>query len=216
MAPYRIVLADDHVLLRQGVRKIIEAVGDLEVIGEASDGLELLSLLRRVSPQLVLLDISMPHLRGIEAIREIRAVHPGVKILMLTMHKDRTYLVEALRAGADGYLLKEDADQQLFAAIQKIRQGKSYVSPKLSDDMAETWAQTLRGDTGLAPHADPLTLRERQILKLTAEGRSSKEIAEDLCISHRTVEHHRANITSKLRLKGTAELVRYALSKGYI
>jgi DNA-binding NarL/FixJ family response regulator len=216
MSPYRIVLTDDHVLLRQGLRRIIEGVGDLEVVGEAGNGLELLRLLRECTPHLVVLDISMPNLRGIETIPEIKAIHPQVKVLVLTMHRDRGYLVEAMSAGADGYLLKEDADTQVFSAVEKVRQGKVYVSPKLGDEVAATWALACRGDLRPAAAGERLTLREREVLKFIAEGQSAKEIADVLCISHRTVEHHRANMMAKLNLKGTAELVKYAIANGYL
>lgn len=217
MSPYRIVLTDDHVLLRQGLRRIIEGVGDLEVIGEAGSGLELLRLLRECAPpHLIVLDISMPNLRGIETIPEIKAIHPQVKVLVLTMHRDRGYLIEAMGAGADGYLLKEDADTQFFSAVEKVRQGKVYVSPKLGDEVAATWALACRGDLRSPAEGERLTLREREVLKFIAEGQSAKEIADALCISHRTVEHHRANMMSKLNLKGTAELVKYAIANGYL
>jgi len=215
-APYRIVLADDHVLLRQGLRRILEGVGDLEVIGEANDGLELLGLLKRLTPHLVVLDISMPNLRGIEAIHEVKVIHPHLKVLILTMHKEMDLLIAAISAGAHGYLLKEAADTQLFAAIEKIRQGGTYVCPKLADEVAADWTQTWRRDGRQRPEGERLTIREREVLKLAAEGKSSKEIAELLCISYRTVEHHRANIMAELNLKRTAELVKYAFARGYL
>ncbi len=220
MDAYRIVLADDHVLFHSAMRKLLHGVRDLEVIGEASDGWDLLELLKQVRPHLVVLDISMPNLRGIEAIPEIRAIHPRVHILILTMHRERAYFLRALSAGADGYLLKEDAQEELFAAIGAIRAGKRYVSPKLSSEVIETWARTRRAPGGVAPTredmAEPLTLREREVLKLTAEGKSSKEAAELLGISYRTVENHRASVFSKLNLKGTADLVKYAIANGYL
>ncbi len=216
MGRCQVVLADDHVLFRQGVRRIMEQVPDLEVTGEADNDLELLDLMKRQTADLVILDISMPNLRGLEAIPEIKAFHPQTKIIVLTMHRDRLYLSKALSAGANGYLLKEDADGQLFAAIEKVRRGKVYVSPRLSEDLTEAWAQTCRGEAGPASEDERLTLREREVLKLAAEGKSSKEIAELLCISYRTVEHHRASIMAKLSLKGTAELVKYAISAGYL
>ena len=215
-APYRIVLADDHVLLRQGLRRILEGVGDLEVIGEAGNGLERLGLLKQLIPHLVVLDISMPHLRGIEAIHEVKVIHPHLKVLILTMHKEMDLLIAAISAGAHGYVLKEDADTQLFAAIEQIRQGGTYVSPKLSDEVADTLPQTCRRDGRPPPEGEQLTIREKQVLKLIAEGRSSKEIAELLGISSRTVDNHRANIMAELNLKRTAELVRYAISRGYL
>jgi DNA-binding NarL/FixJ family response regulator len=223
MTPYRIVLADDHVMVRQGLRKIIEAAADLEVIGEAGDGLALVRLLKRLHPQLVILDISMPHLRGIEAIHEVKAIHPDVKVLVLTMHGELELLNAAISAGANGYVLKEEADTRLFAAIGKIRQGELYVSAKLSDKLTNDWARMTHDGaracrTAGSPPAEVerLTTREREVLKLMAEGNSSKEIADLLGISTRTVEHHRAHIMTKLKLRKTADVVRYALQEGYL
>jgi two-component system, NarL family, response regulator NreC len=213
---YRIILADDHVLLRQGLRRIIEGVGNLEVVGEASDGLELLGLVKRLTPHLVVLDISMPRLRGIEAIHEIKTIHPPLKVLVLTMHREKELLIAAISAGANGYALKEAADTELFSAIEKIRQGGTYVCPKMSDEVTADWTQTRRGGRSPSPEGELLTIREREVLKLTAEGKSSKEIGELLCISCRTVEHHRANIMAALNLKRTADLVRYAITRGYL
>jgi DNA-binding NarL/FixJ family response regulator len=211
----RIVLADDHVLLRQGLRKILSENPRLEVVGEAGDGFELLGLIRSQAPDLVLLDISMPHLRGIEAIREIRALRPGLRILILTMHRESEYLFQAISAGADGYLLKDDAQRDLFSAIESVSQGKIYISRFLAEESNRDWAQIRRGATQATPR-DPLTSREREVLKLIAEGRSSREIGQLLYISHRTVERHRANIMDKLNVSRTADLIRYALAKGYI
>ena len=141
MASYSIILADDHVLVRQGLRRILEGTDDLEVVGEANDGLELLQLLKHVTPQMVILDIFMPNLRGIEAITEIKTMHPDVKILILTMHRDKEYLYLALSAGAKGYLLKEDAAKELFSAIAEVRQGKTYISPYFSDKVVNDVVQ---------------------------------------------------------------------------
>ena len=192
MARYRIILADDHVLLRTGLKSILGKTAGLEVVGEAGDGLELLSLLKKLKTDMILLDISMPNLRGIEAVLEIKATDPGMKILILTMHKDKEYLHQAISAGADGYLLKEDADTELFSAIETIREGKSYVSPHLANDLADEWAKIRRGEAMPIPGPTQLTTREKEVLKLIAEGKSSKEIADLLSISVRTVEHHRA------------------------
>jgi len=216
MKSYGIVLADDHVLVRQGLRRILEGMADLEVTGEAGDGLELLDLLKQVAPDLIVLDIFMPKLRGIDAIHEIKLIHPEANILILTMHKDKEYLYLALSQGAKGYLLKEDADEELFSAIEKIRQGKTYVSPCFSDELIDHLAQAGRGDKKPALGIDPLTTRERQILKLIAEGKSSKEIADLLFISARTVDNHRANMMEKLNLKKATDLVKYAIQKGYV
>ena len=203
-------------LVRQGLKRILDGARDLEVIGEAADGLELLDLLNHLNPDMVILDVSMPRLRGIEAIHEIKTMRPGVSILMLTMHKDKEYLYLALSAGAKGYLLKEDADRDLFFAIEKIRQGKTYVSPNLSEELLDDLVQIGKGEGKPSFEIDPLTTREREVVKLIAEGRSSKEIADLLFISVRTVDNHRANIMEKLNLKKAADLVKYAIQKGYI
>jgi DNA-binding NarL/FixJ family response regulator len=198
------------------LRRILEGTAGLEVVGEANDGLELLDLLTRVNPHLVILDIFMPNLRGIEAIHEIKKIHPEVKILILTMHKDKEYLYLALSAGAKGYLLKEDADKQLFSAIEKVRQGKTYISPQFSEEVVDDLVQVGRGNARTVFEVDPLTPREREVLKLIAEGKSSKEIANALFISVFTVNNHRASIMEKLNLNKATDLVKYAIRKGYI
>jgi DNA-binding NarL/FixJ family response regulator len=212
---YRIVLADDHQLVRHGLRRILEEKSTLEVAGEASDGLELLSILNKIDPNLIVLDLSMPHLRGIEAIPEIRHIRPDVKVLVLTMHNEEEYLYQAISEGADGYLLKDDAEKELFSAIESIRGGKIYISPALADQSMRNWARLRRGEED-SHFAESLTVRQREILKLIAEGKSNKEIGDLLCISVRTVERHRANMMSKLNIRKTAELVQYALRKHYI
>jgi len=216
MDRYRIILADDHLLLRAGLKRILEGMAGLEVVGEAGNGLELLHLLRKLNPHMVILDISMPNMRGIEAIHEIKAIHPELKILILTMHKDKEYLHQAVSMGADGYLLKEDADTELFSAIGIVRQGKIYLSPHFTSGLADEWAKIHRGESKPFSEPDQLTTREKEILKLIAEGKSSKEIADLLSISVRTAEHHRANIMNKLNLKKTASLVQYAIQKGFV
>ena len=214
MSPYRIVLADDHVMFRQGIKNILEGAEDLEVVGEADDGLKLLELLKKMAPDMVILDISMPNLRGLEATREIKIISPDVKVLILTMHKDKEYVYYAVSAGAEGYLLKEDADTELFAAVEKIRQGEHYISPLLSGQLTHELIQASHKGQATSP-SDPLTTREREVLKLIAEGISNKEIADLLFISIRTVEHHRASIMQKLNIRQTANLVKYAIRKGY-
>ena len=203
-------------MFRQGLKRILEERSGFEVVGEVDCGLELLNFLEKLVPDLIILDISMPNLRGLEAIHEIKVNHPNVKILVLTMHKDKEYLHQAVTAGAEGYLLKEDADSELFSAIDRVRQGRIYVSPKLTEGLTTDWIKMTRGDD--KPSFEPvrLTTREREVLKLIAEGKSSKEIGDLLFISVRTVEHHRANIMEKLNLKNTADLVKYAVQKGYV
>ena len=214
MKPLRIVLADDHVMFRQGVRNILGQRKDIEVVAEAGDGLELLDVLKRVEADLVIMDISMPHLRGLEAAREIKKLTPRLRILLLTMHKEMAYVYASIQAGAEGYLLKEDADTELFEAIGRIREGGYYLSPLLSSSAAhELFKHRLSGQDGAIP--EELTLREREVLTLIAEGKSSREIAARLFISARTAEHHRANIMRKLSVHNTAQLVGYAIRKGY-
>ena len=207
MTPYTIILADDHSLFRQGVKKILEEMPGVQVVGEANDGLELLELLKKRDPALVILDISMPNLRGLEAAREIKGLYPQIKVLLLTMHKKKDFLQQGLEAGVDGFLVKEDADTDLLQAIQAIRRGGKFYSPLLSTRMADLASQKGK--------ADPLTKREKEVAKLLAEGKSGKEIANLLYISIYTVRRHRDNIMRKLDLKGLADLVRYAMDKGY-
>ncbi len=213
---YRVLLADDHAILRHGLRRTLQQASGLEVVGEAGDGLELLKMVDRLRPQMVILDISMPKLRGLEAVREIKKTHPSTKILILTMHKEREYLYEGISAGADGYLVKEDPAAELFSAIDRVRKGKIYVSPNLSDGLAEDWVQLNRGGRKGSLEAEKLSTREREVLKLIAEGKSSKEIGDLLFISTRTVERHRANMMEKLNFKKATDLVKYAIQKGYI
>ncbi len=213
MNPYRIVLADDHTMLRQGIKKIIEESEDMAVVGEASDGLELLSLLKKVTADMVILDISMPNLRGIEATREIKTSYPDTKVLILSMHKKKEYLYHSLSAGAEGYCLKEDTDTELFTGIDTIRRGGVFLSPILSRQMTDDFIEICKGE-GKLPE-EPLTTREREVLKLIAEGKANKEIAELLFISIRTVQHHRANLMEKLKIKNLADLVKYAIRMGY-
>jgi len=212
MKPYEIILADDHKMFRQGVKMIIDETDDLKVIGEADDGLELLELLKKLSPQMVILDISMPRMRGVEATREIKIIDPGMKILILTMHRNKELLYHCFSAGAEGYLLKEDTDTELFSAVDAIRRGHSYVSPLLSLDLADDLTRIY---SGRQHPLERLTLREREVLTLISDGKSRKEIAESLYISVHTVGHHRTNILRKLNMKKTADLVKYAVRKGY-
>ena len=214
MSSYNIALADDHVLLRDGIKRIIEESPDLRVVAEASDGLELLRVLKQQHDvDMVLLDISMPGLRGIEAVREVKISFPSIKVLILTMHKKKEYIRHAFSAGADGYLLKEATGDELFDAISTIRKGENYVSNAFSKELIIELLQLYR--TGGKLETEVLTTREREVLKLIAEGKSSKEIADLLFISIYTVNNHRAKIIKKLGMKKTADLVRYAIRKGY-
>ena len=214
MEPYRVVVADDHALFRQGMKKLIETMPGIEVIGEASDGLELLNLLESLSPDMVLVDISMPNLRGIEAAREIKTLYPHTKVLILTMHNSKQYLYHAISAGAHGYLLKEDSDIELTSAIETIRNGGIYVPQSLSGELTKDLLR-LRRETGKTI-GEGLSLREMEVMRLIAEGKTNSEIGALLSISIRTVENHRAHVQRKLNLKGTAEIVRYVMEKGIV
>jgi DNA-binding NarL/FixJ family response regulator len=213
MRDYRIILADDHTMMRQGIKRMIDAVAGIAVIGEVGDGLQLLKMLNKTVPDMVILDISMPGLRGIEAAREIHSLYPEIHILMLSMHKSEDFLSMSLEAGAKGYLLKEDSGDELLQAIDQIRRGKTYLSRKLASKFPSAIISICQGDFKAAP--DPLTPRERQVLQMIAEGHTDRQISDRLCISVRTVHRHHANIRSKLNLKRTADLVRYAISQGY-
>lgn len=212
MEPYRIVLADEHILFRQGMKRIIDEMPETRVVGEANDGQEVIELVKKLLPDLAILDISMPKLSGIEACRQIRHLFPNVRILMLTMHKDREYLYHAISAGAQGYLLKEDSDEELFAAIGTIRKGAIYVTKALAGVVSTDISALFQG--GERRLSRSLTSREKEVLKFISEGKSNSEVAEILRISIRTVETHRANIMNKLDLRNTAELVRYAIQNG--
>ena len=211
---YRIVLAEDHTLVRAGIKKIVEDFADLQVVGEAGDGLELLELLKTLAADLVILDISMPKMPGIEVAKVIKRSYPRVKVLILTMHKMKEYLNDAIAAGVDGYLLKEDLAKELGSAISKIRQGMTYISTLLSNEMTSLFVQSRR----VVPErpAEPLTPREIEIVKFIAEGKSSREIAALLFLSFRTIQNHRTRIMRKLNLKKNTDLVKYAIQMGFI
>jgi len=206
------VLADDHALIRHGVKKMIEEDPGLKVVGEAADGLELIELLKTTPADLAILDISMPNLRGIEAIREVRKICPAIKVLMLTMHKGEQYLCSSFASGADGYLLKEDSDTELLPAIARVLQGELYISPNLSNEFPEDVIASCSSRSDRS--GEILTPREKQILQLVAEGVTSRDIADKLDISKRTVEHHRANMMKKLNIKRVADLIKYAIGRG--
>jgi DNA-binding NarL/FixJ family response regulator len=216
MKPYSVVLADDHPLMREGLRMILSTSPMIKVLGEAGDGLELLKLLGEVSPDMIILDVSMPNLRGLEAISEIKAIYPNMKILMLSMHRNVEYLNEAISSGANGYLLKEDAHHELFSAIERISQGKKYMSPRFAEDLADEWMNSRSGEVKSTYEVERLTTREKEILKLIAEGKTARQIAGMLFISNRTVEHHRHSVMKKIKAKKTADLIKYAVQKGYV
>lgn len=210
---YTIVLADDHAMLREGLKNIINETKEMAVIGEASDGLMLLKVLKHITPDMVILDVAMPKLRGIEAAHEIHEQFPEMAILFLSMHKSREYLHLALSTGARGYVVKEDSGRELIHAIRAIRRGGSYISPMMMKEFSDD-PLSLLGSRNPLPR-DPLTPRERQILQLIADGKTSREIAELLFISIHTVHNHRKNIKHKLSIRKNTDLVKYAMMHGY-
>ncbi len=212
MSLYRLVLADHHAMLRESIGKMLSEIIDLEVAGEASDGQELFPLLNRSHPDLVVLDIAMPHLGGVEVTQKIKEVYPQIKILILTMEKNIDYLCQALSFGVEGYLLEEEGILELFSAIRTIRQGGTYISPRLALLLPADLMTRCRF-TSKAPSS--VTSREREILRLIAEGKSNSEIADLLFISVRTVEHHRASVMNKLSLRRITDLIKYAIRNGY-
>jgi len=211
MKPYQIILADDHTLFRHVLRKSIESFPDLKVIGEVSNGMELLQILRKLQPDLIVLDISMPQMQGIVAAQEVKKYYPKVKILILTMHSSQDHLRDALASGVDGYLLKENAYEDLISAIRTIQKGKQYISNLVSPQIKDI----ILSDNDWSKSTSDLTMRETVILKLMAEGKSTREIADLLFISIPTVNRHRFNIKNKLGLKANADLIKYAIAKGY-
>lgn len=215
MARVRIVLADDHTLMRQGLRKILEEQPDWSVVAEASNGRDAVRQTIATRPDVVILDIGMPQLNGIEATAQITRRCPTVHTLILSMHSDEAYIIRALKAGAIGYLLKDSADAELIRAVSAVAAGKSFFSPDAAKVMLDDYVRRL-ADKGLTDRFDTLSEREREVFQLAAEGRSNKEIAELLCVSSTTIETHRAHILQKLDVHSTAELVLYAVRHGVI
>ncbi|MCK4251101.1 response regulator transcription factor [candidate division WOR-3 bacterium] len=215
---YNIFIADDHTIIRQGLSRIIEEVSGYKIIGETGDGLQILPLVRELKPDMIILDISMPNLRGIEAIHKIKRVIKKIKILVLTMHKNEDYVYECLTSGAHAYILKEDADTELITAIKSLRQDNVYVSSSFTGDVIKKLVQRKSDayDKKGGAVFKILTNREREILKLIAEGNSNKKLAMKLGISIRTVEHHRLSIMRKLDLSNIVDLVKYAIKTGLI
>ncbi|MFJ6293686.1 response regulator [Streptomyces griseoviridis] len=213
-APARILLADDHALVRRGVRLILDTEPDLTVVAEADDGADAVAQAHAHRPDLAILDIAMPRLTGLQAARELSRTRPDLPILMLTMYDNDQFFFQALAAGAAGYVLKSVADRDLIAACRATLRGEPFLYPGAVDALIRDYLSRVRGGDSLA--ARTITDREEEILKLVAEGHSSVEIAELLVISHRTVERHRANLLQKLGLKDRLELTRYAVRVGLI
>jgi two-component system, NarL family, response regulator NreC len=211
----RIVLGDDHTLVRHGLRKILEEQKDWTVVAEASDGREAVRQALSLQPDVVVLDIGMPLLNGIEATRQIARRFPSINILILSMHAEEAYITQAMKAGARGYLLKDSADTELIRAVMAVAAGKSFFSPAVARVMLDDYVRHLT-EKGIVDRFESLSEREREIFQLIAEAHSNKEIADLLSVSPATVETHRAHILQKLDVHNTAELVLYAVRRGII
>lgn len=206
----RILLADDHALVRQGFRMILAAQPDMQIVGEAGNGREAVELAEKLQPDVVVMDVTMPELNGIEATRRLTTVAPRARVLALSMHKDSVYVREILRAGARGYLLKDSVDADLLVAVRGVAKGEGYLSPAVSDAVLTDYRRHVTDPLDL------LTSREREVLQMIAEGKTNKEIATSLNLSVYTVEAHRGRVMEKLNLHSTGEIVRFALRSGLI
>jgi DNA-binding NarL/FixJ family response regulator len=215
MKKLRILLADDNIVMRTGLRALLERQPDLEVVGESENGRETIELAASLRPDVVVMDVGMPVLNGIEAAKTIVSQHPTTAVVILSMHSDESYVMRALKAGARGYLLKESAAADLIGAIQAVSQNKSFFSPKVSRILAEDYVRVLK-QKGAVDTYDLLTSCEREILQLLVEGIANNEVATALNISPYTVETHRSHILQKLNLHNPSELVLYAVRKGII
>lgn len=209
MKKIRVLIVDDHAVLRAGLRTLLNLQSDMEVVGEAAEGLEALEKVKRLEPDLVLMDISLPGMEGLEATKKLRKTYPNIKVLVLTMHEDRRYLYSALKAGASGYVVKRAADTELIDAIRAAYRGDVFLHPSMAKFVAEDYVEQAGTEKGLSD-------REREVLRLIAEGRTYKEMAKLLVVSVKTIETYRERIKEKLGLHTRAELVRYALEKGLV
>lgn len=212
----RIVIADDHTIMREGLRALLEAEAEFEVIGAADNGRDAVRLATLLKPDLVLMDLAMPHMDGMSAIRELKRRSSEIRILVLTMHKTEEHVRAALQAGADGYLLKCTSRSELLIAIMSVMRGKTFISPAVADRIVAGYLDRDGGEGAMRARSDTLTEREKQVLKLIAEGRRNRDIAEYLFVSVKTVEKHRANLMSKLDLHNTAALTSFAIANTLI
>lgn len=215
MPSIRILLADDHAVVRDGLRALLDRQPDFEVVATASDGRECLDLAEKHSPDVVMMDVAMPKMNGIEATRRILAANPAIAVVILSMHHDESYVLQSLKAGAKGYLLKDSPREDVLEAIRSAAQGRAFLSRKVRKMLQEDYVEQLQSK-GLDDSYELLTDREREILQLLAEGRANKEVASILNISPTTVETHRGHILRKLSLHGTADLILYAVRKRII
>ena len=214
MKTIRVLLADDHTILRDGIRALLEKEADMQVIGEAEDGFAAVKLATQLEPDVVVLDIAMPRLNGLEATRQIRRSLPRTRVLVLTMHDDEEYIRQVLAAGALGYVLKDAAARDLLGAIRAVARGEAVLSPAITRLVIEDYLRC--GDIQPAKGENILTPREREVLQLIAEGYTNKQIAEILCLSVKTIQAHRANLMQKLDLHDRGELIKYAIQKKII
>jgi DNA-binding NarL/FixJ family response regulator len=213
----RVLLADDHTIVRQGVRLCLEAMGDLEVVAEAEDGQAAVQLATQLRPDVAVVDLTMPRLNGVEAIRLIKRDAPDTEVVVLSVHDSEAYVVQALRAGAAGYVLKRNAATELAAAIRAAHEGQAYLHPAIARRVIDDYLSRIHSsDDGPSEPHERLTPREREVLQLAAEGHSTRAIAGLLCLSTKTVEHHRASLMTKLGLHGQTELVKYAIRAGLV
>lgn len=212
--PIRLLLADDHAIFRQGIKKILDESPRFRVVGEARDGRQALALARELAPRVVLMDLVMPGLSGLEATRRLRKASPAARVLVLSMHVEEEYVARALEAGATGYVTKDVRASELFEAIEATAAGRRYMSPGVAETVISEYLRLREERTTERSPFDALTGREREILRLLTEGESSREIAADLGVSPKTIETHRANIMRKLDIHNIADLVRYAIGRG--
>ena len=213
MGKIRILLADDHAIVREGVRSLLAAQADMEVVGEAANGMQAIELARSLQTDIVVMDIGMPGMNGLEATRALKTVQPQTIVLVLTMHEDEEYFFRILAAGASGYLLKGAGSAELLTAIRAVQQGGVYLYPTMAKKLMSDY---LKGrESGMSSN-DPLTPRESEVLKLIAAGRTNREIAEDLVLSVNTVQTHRLHLMEKLNLHNRTELIKYAMRRGLI
>jgi DNA-binding NarL/FixJ family response regulator len=213
---HRVLIAEDHTLLRAGLRALLLQEPSLEIVGEADNGRDAIRAIGTLKPHLVLMDLSMPGMNGIEAITDIKRRYPETRVLVLTIHKTDEYIHESLRAGADGYILKDATHDELRVAIRSVLNGKIYLSPDISSNVINGYLGSAKVDGNVASPWDTLTHREREVLKLVAEGHPNKYIAEYLCLSIKTVEKHRSNLMKKLDLHNASTLTAYAIEKGLV
>lgn len=212
--PINIIIADDQRLFRQGLNALFSAQGHIKVVGEAGDGHAAISMARKLQPSIVLLEVNMPILNGIETTRQLKAEMTGIDVIALSMHSGREYVQKMFSAGSSGYLLKDCHFNELVEAVSVVNSGKSYISPSLAGNLIEDYLFQLSDKNGVSPHSAVLSRRERQVLQLIAEGWTTHKIADQLCISGKTVETHRSNIMRKLSLYSVAEMTQYAIAEG--